>query len=111
MSAVSAAPRPDPAPVPDEPVWTLSVDQYHDMIRIGILTDNDPVELLEGVLIPKMPKNPAHALAKRLLRRALERLLPGGWFVDEQEPVTTTDSEPEPDIAVIRGDVRDYADR
>ena len=37
--------------------------------------------------------------------------MPAGWYVDTQEPVTTTDSEPEPDVAVVRGDLDDYLDR
>ena len=36
------------AAVPAAPVWRLSVDQYHAMIRAGIVTADDPVELLEG---------------------------------------------------------------
>jgi len=91
-----------------ESIWRLSVEQYHEMINTGILTDDDPVELLEGWLIPKMPKKPPHRVTKQLTRDALARLLPPGWYVEEQEPVTTEDSEPEPDIAVIRGEPRDY---
>ena len=48
---------------PDETIFRLSVEQYQAMIRSGILTDDDPVELLEGLLVTKMAKNPAHALA------------------------------------------------
>jgi Uma2 family endonuclease len=81
------------------------------MIQAGILTDDDPIELLEGWLVAKMPKNPRHRLVTQLLREALARLLPAGWYVDAQEPITTEDSEPEPDIAVVRGERRDYADR
>src|SRR4051812_36814523 len=92
-------------------VWRLSVDQYHAMIRAGILTEDDPAELLEGVLVQKMPKNPAHVLAKLLLVEALRKILPAGWFVNDQDPVTTRDSEPEPDVAVSRGSPRDYPTR
>jgi Uma2 family endonuclease len=95
--------------VPTEPIWPLSVERYHAMVRTGILTADDPVELLEGLLVVKMPKNPPHRLATRLTRLALERVLPPGWHVETPEPVTLPDSEPEPDIAVIRGDARDYA--
>lgn len=105
---------PRPAPIvtaPTEPIWCLSVEQYHEMINAGILTDDDPVELLEGMLIPKMPKKPPHGMTKQLTRDALARALPSGWYVAEQEPVTTEDSEPEPDVAVIRGTPRDYSDR
>lgn len=100
-----------PPGIPEDLVWRLSVDQYHRMIREGILTDDDPVELLDGWLIPKMPKNPAHRVATRLTRMALERAIPPGWYVETQEPVTLALSEPEPDLAVILGDTRDYLDR
>jgi Uma2 family endonuclease len=81
------------------------------MIRTGILTDDDPVELLEGWLVYKMPKNPPHRVATRLLRQALESLGLVGWYVDAQGPITTADSEPEPDAVVVRGDTRQYLDR
>ncbi len=97
--------------VPSEPIWRLSVQQYHEMINAEILTDDDPVELLEGLLVPKMPKKPPHRVTTQLTREALARLLPPGWYVGDQEPVTTEDSEPEPDVAVIRGVQRDYLER
>ncbi len=92
-------------------VFRLSVDQYHEMMRVGILTEDDRIELLEGILVPKMSKNPPHRVATLLVRSALERWVPAGWYVDAQEPVTTSDSEPEPDIYVVRGQTRDYLDR
>jgi Uma2 family endonuclease len=100
-----------PATVPTEPIFRLSVEQYHDMIRAGILTEDDPVELLEGWLVTKMAKNPPHCLATELTREALGRLVPPGWFVNGQNPITTDTSEPEPDVAVVRGDRRQYQDR
>ena len=96
--------------VPTEPIWQLSIDQYHQMIQSGILTDDDPVELLEGWLVSNMPKNPPHSVATQLTRQVLERFLPAGWHVDTQEPITTDTSEPEPDVTVVRGDRRDYLD-
>src|SRR5438445_4118523 len=89
--------------IPKDFIWPLSVEQYHEMIRAGILTEDDPVELLEGILVVKMAKNPPHSSATRKMRTALERLVPTGWFVDIQEPVTTESSEPEPDLAIVRG--------
>lgn len=97
--------------VPADPIWRLSVEQYHEMIRTGILTDDDPVELLEGWLVTKMPKNPPHRLATQLARELIDRLLPPGWYVDAQEPITTASSEPEPDVLVVRGERRQYSDR
>jgi Uma2 family endonuclease len=94
-----------------ELLWRLSVEQYHAMIDAGILTDDDPIELLGGYLVSKMPKKPQHRLSNRLVREALERLLGDGWYVDSQEPITTTNSEPEPDVMVVRGEPRQYAER
>jgi Uma2 family endonuclease len=112
VAPVPAAPStPPPAPVPDDAVWRFSVEQYHELLRAGILTDGDPVELLEGILIAKMTKYPPHTLSTQLTREALEHVLPAGWFVNAQEPVTTLDSEPEPDITVIRGRRRDFQNR
>ncbi|MFV9505876.1 MAG: Uma2 family endonuclease [Oscillochloridaceae bacterium umkhey_bin13] len=97
--------------VPDSPIWRLSIAQYHQMLQSGILTDDDPVELLEGWLVTKMPKNPPHRLTTQLLREALAQVVPAGWYVDAQEPITTFDSEPEPDVVIVRGARRDYRDR
>ncbi|MCY3023040.1 MAG: Uma2 family endonuclease [Planctomycetota bacterium] len=96
------------AGVPPDLIWRLSVDQYHEMIRNGIIADDDPVELLEGWLVRKMGKNPPHRIATQLLREALQQAVPVGWFVDDQEAVSTGDSEPEPDVSVVRGDRRQY---
>lgn len=97
--------------VPTEPVWRFSVAQYHQMIRLGILTEDDPVELLEGWIIQKMPKNPPHRAATKLTRNALEEIVPEGWYVDALRTITLLDSEPEPDVVVVRGNTRDYLDR
>ncbi|MBD1845195.1 Uma2 family endonuclease [Cyanobacteria bacterium FACHB-63] len=81
------------------------------MIQLGILTDDDPVELLEGWLVYKIPKNPPHRITTKLTRDALDQILPPGWYVDTQEPITLNDSEPEPDVVIVRGATQDYLDR
>jgi Uma2 family endonuclease len=97
--------------VPTEQIWRLTVEQYHQMIQSGIVDEDDPVELLEGWLVHKMGKNPPHCLSARLTETNLEGLLPLGWYIAAQDPITTGDSEPEPDVAVIRGEPRHYATR
>ena len=99
------------AVLPPDTVWRLSVQQYHEMIRTGILTDDDPVELLDGLLVTKMPKNPAHSTATRMARGVLEQRVSPQWFVDTQEPITLEASEPEPDLIVIRGGRERYTAR
>jgi len=106
MSSVTIPFPPGPSP---EPVFRLSVQQYHAMIEAGVLTEDDPVELLEGILVFKTPKNPAHALVIRLLTQSIDAmLLDVNWHFRAQEPITLDDSEPEPDGAIVRGQVRDY---
>ena len=89
-------------------IHRLSVAQYEAMGRAGILTPDDRVELLEGWLIEKMTKNPPHRIATHQARVALAQIVPPGWYVESQEPIVTADSEPEPDVAVIRGTTQDY---
>ena len=105
MSVIASTPVPAPAPAPAAaalPLYRLSVAQYQAMIKAGILTDDDPVELLDGWLVLTMPKNPPHRVCTRKVRRALEAILPAAWYADSQEPITLPDSQPEPDVMVAR---------
>ena len=99
-----------PPAVPSDPVWRFSVGQYHDMIRAGILGEDDPVELLDGWLVPKMMKKPPHCVATDLVRYALEEILPVGLYLRLQDAITLATSEPEPDVVVVRGEPRAYTD-
>jgi Uma2 family endonuclease len=106
-----AQPTTEEPGVPLESLYRFSVKQYRAMAREGILTDDDPVELLEGLLVCKITKYRSHTLATGLLQDALAEIVVPRCYVDAQEPVTTSDSEPEPDILVVRGTPRDYLDR
>jgi Uma2 family endonuclease len=88
--------------------YRLSLDQYRAMAREDILTTDDRVELLEGWLIVKMTKKPPHEIAKGLTQDFLIASKPPGWFVAIEGPAGTLDSEPEPDLMVVRGARRDY---
>jgi Uma2 family endonuclease len=94
--------------MPPEPVRRLTVDEYHRMIKSGILQEDDPFELLEGWLLPKMTRNAPHDLALGLCEDEIGRRLPADWIRRGQSAVTTDDSEPEPDLAVVRGPRRRY---
>ena len=78
------------------------------MIQAGILTENDPVELLEGWIVTKMPHNPPHDGSISLIHRRLMRLLSEEWLIRIQSSITTRDSEPEPDLALVRGPNEPY---
>ena len=99
------------AMVPPPCLWRCSVEQYHEMIRVGILDEDDRIELLDGWLVQKMTENPAHTSATEGAYEALARAVPAGWYVRFPHPVTLSASEPEPDLAVARGDRHRYARR
>jgi Uma2 family endonuclease len=111
MSIVTALP-PLPAIVPPVPVRRFTVDEYHQMIQTGILGEDDNVELLEGWIVPKMPRTPLHeAVISWIMNRRIAPRLTAGWFCRGQSAITTSSSEPEPDIAVVRGSELDYTAR
>ena len=97
--------------VPPEPVMPLTVEWYHEMNRTGILIDGAPIELLEGWLVTKMTKDPPHTLSVGCTFDSLGPLVGSNWHIRVEGPITTEDSEPEPDITVVRGHRRDYAER
>ena len=85
----------------------LSVEEYH---RLDEYNENGKrTELIRGIVIEKMSKSPLHRTIGTLLHETILPLLPPGFMVWKEEPLTFADSEPEPDIAVIRGVMRDYA--
>jgi Uma2 family endonuclease len=96
---------------PSLPVYRFSVDDYHRLIQDGIITEDNDVELLEGLVVPKMGRNPPHETAIDLANERLRMLLPKGWRIRIQCAITTADSEPEPDLAFVRGEARDYLTR
>ncbi len=90
--------------------WT--VEEYERLVALGALTENDRVQLLEGEIVEVSPQNAPHMTAVHLIYEALRSLLPPGFTVRVQGPLTLApNSEPEPDVAVVRGSPRDYRDR
>jgi Uma2 family endonuclease len=106
---VLSAPEDQASPYPPLPVYKFSVEDYHRLIDVGVLQEGEPVELLDGWLVKKMTRNPPHDLALSLAEHEIDRRLPTPWFRRVQSAVTTTGSEPEPDLAVVRGPRRRYA--
>ena len=89
--------------------WTRH--EYARLIDHGFLDEDDPIELLDGLLLVKEPQHSPHRTAVLLVAKALERAFGEGWFVQTQSPIILDDqSEPEPDVCVVRGTPRDYTD-
>jgi Uma2 family endonuclease len=102
-----------PPPVSPE-LYRLSVEQYKRMGDAGILTDDDRVELVQGLLYRKPMKKGPHSIACRETSTALTRIVPiEGYFVTREDPVEIPGRAdmPEPDISVVRGRSRDYTNQ
>lgn len=97
--------------VPPFPIARFSVEQYHRMIESGAFTEDDRLELIEGWVVQQMAKGPGHEYAVGQGEELLRARVPAGWHVRNQAPITLTSSEPEPDLAVVRGDRGGYRQR
>jgi Uma2 family endonuclease len=90
--------------------WT--VEEYHRMITAGILTSRDRVELLDGQIIEMVPQEPPHASTTSSFGNNFVVLFAGQAWVRQQLPITIApNSEPEPDIAVVKIDSNRYRNR
>ncbi|MEG4629373.1 Uma2 family endonuclease [Microcoleus sp. AR_TQ3_B6] len=87
-----------------------SVGDYHRMIEAGILRDRR-VELLAGEVCQMSPETPIHYNTTKRGTKYLEELLAGKADVRFNGPITLSDSEPEPDIAIVRLPESAYNDR
>ncbi|MBI4520288.1 MAG: Uma2 family endonuclease [Gemmatimonadetes bacterium] len=89
----------------------FTVDEYHDMLRAGILSEDDRVELIAGQILKKMTIGSRHAAVVNRLNRRFTEQLADRVVVSVQNPVRLSDlSEPEPDIAILRPRPDFYSD-
>jgi Uma2 family endonuclease len=83
--------------------------EYEQLVEKGIFAPGDRVELIDGLLIVAEPQSATHYTAIKLVERALARAFGEGWHTRSQAPIALDEtSEPEPDVAVVRGDLRAY---
>ncbi|MEH2304824.1 Uma2 family endonuclease [Nostoc sp.] len=87
-----------------------SVDDYHRMVEAGILRGRH-LELLAGEIVEMSPETPIHYTTAKRGAKYLEELLSGKADVRFNGPITLSDSEPEPDIAIVRLPESSYSDR
>jgi Uma2 family endonuclease len=84
----------------------LSVKAWHHMITAGLAPDR--AELIRGVIVEKMSKSILHTkLAARILA-LLQKLAGQDMWVRKEDPLTFADSEPEPDVSVVKGRETDF---
>ncbi len=91
----------------NEALRRISVAEYHDLIASGNLSrEAGDFELLDGYLIQKMSKKPAHNFCQIRLMQWLTRNAPEGYVPGQEISITLERSEPEPDGVLLldRGD-------
>ncbi len=104
-------PATEAAPVRPEP-YRMTVEVYEKIVEAGVFGDKSPIYLWKGQLVLPMTKGPSHGYSLTALHELFRRLLPDGWDVRQECPTRLhNDSEPEPDLTVVRGRNRDYKDR
>lgn len=84
----------------------ISVEAYHSLIENGIVSQR--AELIRGVIVEKMSKSSLHEFLATEIRDFLARALGDGWLVRKEGPLTLRDSEPEPDVSVVKGRNADF---
>ncbi len=83
-------------------VSPLSVAFYHNLGEFN--EHGRRTELIRGIVVEKTSKSPLHSsIATRLYRLILGQL-PEGYSAWKEEPLTLRDSEPEPDVSVVKTD-------
>jgi Uma2 family endonuclease len=90
----------------------FTADEVLRMVETGILAADEPVELLEGELVVVSPQGPEHQTVTERLRRRLEAIYGDRFHARSHSTIQASgDSLPEPDVAILRGEVDDYLRR
>ena len=86
------------------PLRRFTVSDYHRMIEVGILTEDERIELMDGVILKMNPKRTRHSVVTNLITARFYRLVPEGEaLLRGQDPILLTDNtEPEPDVVVVK---------
>jgi Uma2 family endonuclease len=84
-------------------VWRWQRAEYDWLVSIGMF-DGEALELIGGQLHVAEPQGSSHASAIAKADYALRAIVPPGWMVQTQSPISLDDeSEPEPDLVVVSG--------
>ncbi|MGF1480018.1 MAG: Uma2 family endonuclease [Cyanophyceae cyanobacterium] len=81
--------------------YKWSIEDWHKLVESGLL-EGKSVELLEGEIVNMSPEGISHSYTNRSVANHLRALLTNKAIISEAHPITLDNSEPEPDIAVVR---------
>jgi Uma2 family endonuclease len=88
-------------------ISAITVGQYHGFPEYN--ENGKRTELIRGIVIEKMSKSPLHASIVSALHDLLHPQVPADFWLRQDQPLTLRDSEPEPDISLVRGRRADFA--
>ena len=92
--------------------YRLSRLEYERAAEAGAFEPDARVELIDGNLNAMTPEGVSHTTGMNLAADCLRRVFDSGFHVRVQNPLAVDDySEPEPDVAVVKGAIRDYDKR
>ncbi|WP_371357518.1 Uma2 family endonuclease [Hydrocoleum sp. CS-953] len=81
----------------------FNVKEYHQMVKVGILKEDDRVELIAGEIVKMASIGIYHAGCVRRLNGIFNKLLSGKAIVDTQNLIDLNDdSEPQPDLVLLQ---------
>ena len=86
----------------------FTITEYHRLADLDLFTEDDRVELIKGEIIKMAAKGKAHSVCNTRLYRELFKLLEEKATIRGQEPIIINDSEPEPDLTIVKNTPDDY---
>ena len=90
---------------------SFTVADYYYLAEVGILHEDDRVELIDGEILLMSPIGSRHAACVNMLSSKFSELTGEGSIVAVQNPISLNDdTEPQPDIALLRHRDDFYAD-
>ncbi len=82
---------------------SFTTEEYHRLYDLGVLTEDDHVELIDGDIIKMFAIGPRHSGCVKKLNAILNRVASSYAVVSVQDPVHLGEySEPEPDLALLK---------
>jgi Uma2 family endonuclease len=89
----------------------FTIAEYHRLIELGFFAEDNRFELIRGIVTHRVAKTPKHSACRTKLMRELFKLIGEQAILGCQSPVTLPpDSEPEPDLVIIKNRADDYLD-
>ena len=91
--------------------YRLSRVEYDRAVEAGAFEPDAKLELIDGDLHAMTPEGVSHTTGMDLIADCLRRVVGSEFNVRMQHPLAVDDySEPEPDVAVVKGTIRDVDD-